>query len=135
MLCVLAAIAPCLAQQPKPDGPIYTIGKGTKPPEPISTPGPDFSSDGKKRKVDGFAVVGGYVATDGKFYDLKVVRSFGNSSLNDKVLDAVSKWTFHPCIRDDKPVNCKMNIKIEVHFDPKRGSTPAISSRPVNINP
>jgi TonB family protein len=116
-LCALAAIAPSLAQQPKPEDPIYAIGKGTKPPEPVSTPAPDFSTEAKRRKFDGFAVVGGYVGTDGKFYDLKIVRSIGNSGLDRKVLDAVSKWTFHPCIRDDKPVNCKMNIQVKIHLD------------------
>jgi protein TonB len=116
MLCVLVASVPCLAQQTKPDEPIYKIGKDVKPPRAISSPQPDFSADARKRKVDGLVVVSGYVGTDGNYHDPKVLRSFGDSRLDVKVLEAVKKWTFDPCTRDGKPVNCRMNMSIEIHL-------------------
>lgn len=116
VLCLLIAIAPGLAQQTKPEEPAYKIGKDVKPPRAISSPQPDFSADARRGKVDGVVVVTGYVGTDGKFHDAKVLRSIGDSRLDGKVLDAVSKWTFHPCTKDDKPVDCRMNVETEIHL-------------------
>lgn len=110
-LCLLMAIAPALAKQTKPEEPIYKIEKDVKPPRPISTPKPDFSADAKRGKVDGVVVVNGYVGTDGKFHDAKILHLIGDSGLEGKVREAVGKWTFHPRTRDDKPVNCKMNME------------------------
>ena len=114
-LCLLTAIASGLAQQTKSGEPIYKIGKDVKPPRAISSPKPDFSADAKRRKLDGIVVVGGYVGTDGKYHDAKVLRSFGDSRLNGKVLEAVGQWTFYPCTKQDKPVNCKVNMEIAIH--------------------
>jgi protein TonB len=116
VLCLLIAIATGSAQQPKPEEPIYRIGKETKAPRPISTPQPDFSANAKRGKLDGVVVVTGYVGTDGNFHDAKILRSIGDSVLDAKVLAAVKKWTFHPCTRDDKPVNCTMNIETAIHL-------------------
>jgi protein TonB len=116
-LCLLIAIAPGLAQQTKPEEPIYKIEKkDVKPPRPISSPQPDFSADARRGKFKGVVVVTGYVGTDGKFHDAKVLQSIGDSVLDAKVLAAVKKWTFHPCTRDDKPVNCTMNIETAIHL-------------------
>ena len=96
VLCLLIVIAPGVAQQTKPEEPTYKIGKDVKPPRPISTPQPDFSADAGRGKVDGVVVVTGYVGSDGKFHDAKILRSISDSDLEGKVLEAVGKWTFHP---------------------------------------
>jgi TonB family protein len=115
-LCLLIAIAPGPAQQTKPEEPIYKIEKDVKPPRVISSAQPDFSADARRGKFNGIVVVTGYVGADGKFHDAKVLRSIGDSILDAKVLAAVKKWTFHPCIRDGKPVNCTMNLETAVHL-------------------
>jgi protein TonB len=117
VLCLLIAIAPGMAQQTKPEEPIYKIEKDVKPPRPISTPQPDFSADARRGKVDGVVVVTGYIGTDGKFHDATILRSIGDSALDSKVLHAVKRWTFHPCTRDDKPINCTMNIETKIHLN------------------
>jgi len=116
VLCLLAAVAPAPAQQTKPEEPAK-IGKDVKPPRAISTPQPDFSADARRGKFNGVVVVTGYVGTDGNFHDAKVLRSIGDSVLDAKVLAAVKKWTFHPCTRDDKPINCTMDIETKIHLD------------------
>ena|ERR1700739_218670 len=117
VLCLLIAIAPGMAQQTKPEDPIYKIEKDVKAPRPISTPQPDFSADARRGKVDGVVVVTGYIGADGKFHDAKILRSIGDLALDSKVLNAVKKWTFHPCTRDDKPINCTMNIETKIHLN------------------
>lgn len=115
-LCLLIAIAPGPVQQTKPEEPTYKIEKDVKPPRAISTPPPDFSADARRSKFKGVVVVTGFVGTDGNFHDAKVLRSIGDSVLDAKVLAAVKKWTFHPCTRDDKPVNCTMNIETAIQL-------------------
>jgi protein TonB len=114
--CLLVALAPGQAQQTKPEDPIYKIEKDIKPPRAIFTPHPDFSTDAKRGRFDGVVVVTGYVGTDGKFHDAKVLRSIGDSVLDAKVLAGVKTWNFHPCTRDDKPVNCTINIETAIHL-------------------
>jgi TonB family protein len=133
VICLLTALAP--AQQTKLEEPIYKIGKDVKLPRAISSPRPDFSAYTRRRRLDGVVVVSGYVGTDGNYHDPKILRSIGDSELDEKVLDAVKKWTFNPCTRNDKPVNCRMNLSIEVHYHREKGSTPSLSSRPANIIP
>jgi protein TonB len=116
VLCLLIAFAPGLAQQTKPEEPIYKIEKDVKPPRVISSPQPDFSADARRGKFNGVVVVTGFVGTDGKFHDAKLLRSIGDSIWDAKVLAAVKKWTFHPCTRDGKPVNCTMNIETAIHL-------------------
>jgi periplasmic protein TonB len=115
--CLLIAIAPGPAQQTKPEEPIYKLGKDIKPPQAISSPQPDFSADTRRGRFNGVVVVTGYVGTDGKFHDAKVLRSIGDSVLDAKVLGAVKKWRFHPCTRDDKPVSCTINIDTAIRLD------------------
>lgn len=117
VLCLLMAIAPGVAQQSKPEESTYKIGGDVKPPRPISTSQPDFSADARRGKFNGVVVVTGYVGTDGNFHDAKVLRSIGDSVLDAKVRAAIKKWTFHPCTKDDKPINCTMNIETKVRLD------------------
>ena len=107
-----------LAQPSRPnlEEPIYKIEKEVKPQRVISSPQPDFSTDARRGKFNGVVVVTGYVGADGNFHDAKVLRSIGDSILDAKVLAAVKKWTFHPCTRDGKPVNCTMNIETAIHL-------------------
>jgi TonB family protein len=114
--CLLLVIASGPAQQTKPEDPIYKIEKDIKPPRAISSPRPNFSADASRGKFNGAVVVTGYVGTDGKFHDAKVLRSIGDSVLDAKVLGAVKQWTFHPCTKDDRPVNCTITIETAIHL-------------------
>ncbi len=116
-LLLLAALIVCPGQQTKPEETIYKAGEEVRPPRPISTPMPNFSADASRGKFNGSIVVSGYVGTDGKVHGAKISKSIGDAKLDAKALDAVKSWKFHPCTKDDKPVNCAMNFEMAVHLD------------------
>jgi TonB family protein len=99
--------------QPKPEEPIYKLmDKGVKPPLAIFTPAPDVPREERKVKSTSVAIVAGYVGADGLFHDAKVQRSSGDSTLDARALDRIRTWTFHPCTKDGKPVNCELYVEV-----------------------
>ena len=109
----LLASVPQLAQQPKSEDPTCVAGtKGVKPPQALFTPAPDVYLDSRKVKSNGIVVLTGYVGTDGKFHDAKVLRSIGDAKLDSKALDTASTWKFRPASKDGKACNCRMNLEI-----------------------
>ncbi|HKR95486.1 MAG TPA: energy transducer TonB [Candidatus Angelobacter sp.] len=78
---------------------------------------PDFSREARNGKYHGRVMVSGYVATDGRFHDGKVVRSIGNADIDTKVLNAVKAWKFHPATKDGTPVNCALYIEVAVNLN------------------
>jgi protein TonB len=105
-------------QQPVIAEPIHTVtDEGIKPPRPKSSPMPDLSREARNGKYHGWVTVSGYVATDGKYHNGKVVRSIGNADIDAKVLNAVKEWKFHPATKDGQPVNCALYIEVAVNLN------------------
>ena len=100
----------------RPDGvKIYRIGNGVQPPKAINTTLPNFAKVGHK-KIAGALVVEGYVGDDGGFHDAVVIKSPDNS-LDADILAAVKKWTFKPCSLEGRPVNCSMQMELDLHLN------------------
>jgi len=107
-----------LSQQPNTAEPIHAVGEeGIKPPQAKSSSMPNFSREARNGKYHGRVMVSGYVATDGRFHDGKVVRSIGNADIDAKVLNAVKAWKFHPATKDGTPVNCALYIEVAVNLN------------------
>lgn len=122
--CVLWWLALLLvAQSPQtptqtPSGePIYKVGSetGVKPAKPLHTPQPEYSEEARRKRIEGALTVEGYIGTDGKYHNVKVIVPL-EKSLDDNALAAVKKWKFSPCTKDDKPVNCNMQVEISYHL-------------------
>jgi TonB family protein len=76
---------------------------------------PNFAKVGHKRIV-GPLVVDGYVGADGAFHDAVIVKS-PDKSLEADMLAAVKKWTFKPCSLDGSPVNCRMQMQLDLRLN------------------
>jgi TonB family protein len=117
VLCLLIAIAPGMAQQTKPEEPIYKIEKDVK-----AAAGHVYAAAGLFRgcqeEQSRWSCCSDWLHRHGrKIHDAAILRSIGDSALDSKVLHAVKRWTFHPCTRDDKPINCTMNIETKIHLN------------------
>ena len=55
------------------------------------------------------------VTADGEAADITVVRGI-NPGLDQKAIEAISKWTFQPGMRDGKPVAVWVNIEVNFHL-------------------
>ena len=107
---------------------IYEIGKdGVKRPIAIDTPVPlmpeqlrrAYKKDhgrGDRSEVTTWTVTfEGYVGKDGRFHDARVLRSISKEA-DQAALEAVKRWKFRPCTKDDQPVNCHMGAEVSFNL-------------------
>jgi TonB family protein len=92
---------------------IYGSGGGVTPPQvTIAADSVHDDAEGKAKDV-GTVVLELIVTPDGHPEDIKVVTS-PSPGLDNKAIEAVSKWKFAPATKDGKPVAVK--IRVEVKF-------------------
>jgi TonB family protein len=80
-------------------------------PVPIFDPDPEYSEEARKLKQQGVVVLWVVIGVDGRPQQMKVQRSLG-MGLDEKALEAVSKWRFKPAMRDGKPVPVAVNVEV-----------------------
>jgi TonB family protein len=93
--------------------PVYHRGRGITFPELIYTPEPDFSDEARKRHIEGMVVLSAIVTSKGETTDVRVLNGLGHG-LDEKAVEAVRRWKFHPGSKDGKPVS--VELKVEVSF-------------------
>jgi TonB family protein len=91
----------------------YPAGTGATMPQVIYNPEPSFSDEARKAKQQGIVGLMLVVGKDGHPYDIRVRQSLG-MGLDEKAIDAVSRWRFRPATRDGQPVPTQ--IAVEVNF-------------------
>lgn len=94
-------------------GGAYRIGGGVSPPSVLSKVEPEYSEEARKAKWQGTVVLTLVVDEHGLPRDMKVTRSLG-LGLDQKAIEAVSKWRFKPGMKDGKAV--PVIATIEVNF-------------------
>ena len=98
--------APKISSATPGHGPIH-------PPSPTFAPDPDYANEARKAKYQSIVVLGGVVDTDGSFHDLCVKQAAGQG-LDEKAIEAASRWKFQPADRAGEPV--AVYIEMEVAF-------------------
>jgi len=94
-------------------GPTYPAKKVTKPPKIQYSPDPEYTPEARKAKIEGRVVLWLVVDEHGNTRDLKVTKSL-DPGLDQKAIEAVSKWRFKPAMVGNTPV--KVQINVEVNF-------------------
>jgi len=93
---------------------IYPAGRGgVSVPEVIYNPEPSFSEEARKSKTQGIVLLLIVVGKDGKPSDIHVRQSLG-MGLDEKAIEAVSRWRFRPAMLNGQPVATQ--IAVEVNF-------------------
>ena len=94
-------------------GGVYRAGGGVSAPVLLSKIEPEYSEEARKAKLQGTVIL--YVEVDptGRARNLRVVRSLG-LGLDEKAMEAVSRWKFRPGYKDGRPVT--VIATIEVNF-------------------
>jgi periplasmic protein TonB len=88
-------------------------GKGVVPPVPIRKPEPEYSDSARRARINGSVLVYAVIGADGVPRQLRVVRAIG-FGLDEKALEAVSRWFFKPGTKDGRAV--PVAATIEVNF-------------------
>jgi TonB family protein len=93
------------------DRKIYRVGGGVTPPKAIFSPDPEYDNKARKAKYQGTCLLSMIVGTDGLPYEVKVARALGKG-LDEKAVEAVTKWRFQPAMKDGQPVPVQINVEV-----------------------
>lgn len=92
-------------------GGVYKIGGGVSAPRVLSKVEPEYSEEARKAKWQGEVGLQVIVDANGNPTSIRVTRSLG-LGLDEKAIEAVSKWRFAPGMKDGKPVPVSANIAV-----------------------
>ena len=103
VLFILAAVASAWTQDceiqsclpDKDDGGAYFVGHGVSAPRVVYAPSPEYSKEARKAKLEGMVALWVIVGKDGHTRNIRVHETLG-MGLDEKALEAVSKWRFVP---------------------------------------
>lgn len=93
------------------NGGVYRIGGSVSPPTPIFKVEPEYSEEARKAKIEGTMVLAIIVDQEGRPRNIRVVQSLG-MGLDEKAIEAVSKWRFRPARKDGKAVAVHANVEV-----------------------
>ena len=95
---------------------IYPAGKkGVTVPQAIYSPEPSFSEEARKVKHQGIVVLVLVVGRDGRTYNIRVGQSLG-MGLDEKAIEAVSRWRFKPATLNGQPVATQIAVEVDFHL-------------------
>jgi TonB family protein len=83
------------------------------PPHVIFAPGPEYSEQARRKKIEGVVTLSVTVTTDGTTRDIKIQKGLGYG-LDEKAVEVVSRWKFKPALKDGEPID--KEIAVEVNF-------------------
>jgi protein TonB len=86
-------------------------GRGVTPPQLIYKVEPEFSEDARKAKHQGVVVLSIEVDANGNVRNIRVQRSLG-LGLDEKAMEAVTRWRFRPGLFDGKPVATEATVQV-----------------------
>lgn len=92
-------------------GGVFKIGGGVSSPVPTFKPEPEYSEEARKAKYQGDVLIQLVVDENGNPTAIKVVRPLG-LGLDEKAVEAVTKWRFKPGMKDGKPVKVQATIQV-----------------------
>jgi protein TonB len=72
---------------------------------------PEFSDEARKAKYQGTVLLTIEVGEDGQPHKLQVLRGLG-LGLDEKAIEAVSRWKFKPALRNGRPVRAAATIEV-----------------------
>src|SRR5665213_767321 len=116
---ILACVSAFCQQAPLPEG-VYRAGNGVTPPSLIGKADPEYSREAKIAKMSGKVQVSLVIGEDGNQRDLRVTESPG-LGLDEKAIEAVSKWRFKPGLKGGMPVSVAVTVTVNFGLIRARG--------------
>ncbi len=92
------------------DIPVVPFWKVEVKPKPINIPVPAYPEMARTAGIEGQAVVEALVDVDGKVADARILKSAGNSALDQAAIEAAMRSTFTPAKQRDQAVRVWVSI-------------------------
>jgi TonB family protein len=97
-----------------PNGvPNAAFSKPTTLPKLITKVEPEYSEEARKAKVQGMVTISAEIDEHGNVRKMRILQPLG-LGLDERAMEAVTRWRFHPALAGNKPVAC--GVTIEVNF-------------------
>lgn len=96
-------------------GGAFIVGNGVSAPRIIYDPDPEYSDEARKARYQGNVTLMIVVDPNGKTRDIQVQRSLG-MGLDEKAIEAVTKWRFRPGMKDGQPVAVRVMVDVSFHL-------------------
>lgn len=91
----------------------------TSAPVPLFKVDPEYSAEAISAKFQGAVLLQVVIDATGKPTDIKVLHALG-LGLDEKVIEAVSKWKFRPAARDGRPVAITANVEVTFRLEMRK---------------
>jgi len=95
----------------RPD--VYKVGGGVFAPTLIYKVEPEYTEEARQAELQGTVLLYAQIGPDGKAINMKVLRGIG-LGLDEKAMEAVTRWQFKPGMKGGQPVT--VEAQIEVNF-------------------
>ncbi len=95
---------------------VYKIGDGVVAPTVLYKVDPDYTEQARADKVAGTTIVQVVIGTDGLAHDITIVKGVG-SGLDEKAIEALTKWHFNPGTLNGEPVAVRATIEINFRLN------------------
>ena len=92
------------------DIPVVPFWRVEVKPQPVNVPTPVYPELARNAGIEGQAVVQALVDTDGSIIDAKILKSSGNTSLDNEAVQAAMRATFTPAKQRDQAVRVWVSI-------------------------
>jgi TonB family protein len=100
---------------PMEENGIYRTGRGVSAPKPIYQPSPEYGKKSLKAKLEGSVLLDVVVTAEGTTRDVAVKKGL-SPDLDQKAVEAVSKWKFAPAMKDGQPVAVRLVVMVDFHL-------------------
>jgi TonB family protein len=90
----------------------FRPGSGVEPPRLIREVRPNYTEEGRRRRLGGEVDLEVVVARDGRTTNIRVVRGLG-AGLDEQAVAAVRQWRFSPARRNGVPVDVIVDVSVE----------------------
>jgi TonB family protein len=90
---------------------VFKIGSGVTAPQVLAKTDPEYTEEARVAKYSGTVVLYLEITPEGVAQNIRVVKTLG-LGLDDKAVEAISKWHFKPGTKDGEPVTVMANIEV-----------------------
>ena len=90
----------------------FRPGSGIEPPRLIREVRPNYTEEGRRRRIEGEVDLEVVVGRDGRAANIRVVRGLG-AGLDQQAVVAVGQWRFSPARRNGVPVDVVVDVSVE----------------------
>ena len=90
---------------------VFRVGGGVSAPTLVRKVDPEYTAEARSAKYQGTVTLYTEIDPNGKATNIKVLHSLG-LGLDEKAIEAVTKWEFKPGMKDGKPVTVMATIEV-----------------------